>query len=115
MFKVLVALYIVFLIVAAVFKRGAVAAECLLVFQMCYLMLLGQNPLIEGFSALQQSGKYTFGYNVVFLNRYYLSDLMALDLDSNAMNSLSITSLLLFALFLITAIFLVVNHYKRKK
>ena len=42
MFQVLLALYLLFFIVALIFKKGAIAAECLLVLQLAYLLLLDQ-------------------------------------------------------------------------
>ena len=59
-------------------------------------MILAQIPLLEAKSGLQQAGKYTLGYNLAILTKYYRDDLMALDLDSNAFNSMSITFIIIF-------------------
>ena len=46
MFKVLVVMYAIFMLIAFVVKKGVIAAECILVFQLTYLMILGQSPLL---------------------------------------------------------------------
>ena len=115
MFKVLVVMYAIFMLIAFVVKKGAIAAECILVFQLTYLMILGQSPLLQAKSGLQQTGKYTFGYNLAILTKYYRDDLMTLDLDSNAVNSLSITFFLILLLFLTTLILMTINHFIKKK
>ena len=115
MFQVLLALYLFFFIVALIFKKGAIAAECLLVLQLAYLLLLDQQPLLEAKAGLQKTGKYTFGFNVALLNTYYLDDLLALDLDSNAANSLGITFIVTLLVFTCLAVLMLIRNCLHKQ
>ena len=76
----LVALNWIFFLVAFIFKRGAVATECMLVLQLAYLALVDSGKLAESWGALQLAGKYTFGYNLAIFPSYYRNDQLLINL-----------------------------------
>lgn len=78
MFLVLVIFYWIFLVLAIVRKRGVVGTECMLVLQITYLTLIDQTKVLEGWSGLQQTGRYTTGYNPKLMEYKYEPDLYAL-------------------------------------
>jgi hypothetical protein len=51
------------MIVALIFKKGAIAMESMLVLQLTYFTLLDVTPVAESWAGLQLYGKYTYGYN----------------------------------------------------
>jgi hypothetical protein len=115
MFKVLVLLFWLFLVAAMVLKKGAVAAECMLVLQLSYLLLLSQPELVEGRAGLQVAGKYTAGYPLALLPENYLVDLMALDLDSTLLNNCGLIYLLGSLIFLAVVGLVVGKRYAEHK
>jgi hypothetical protein len=78
MFLVLIIFYWIFLILTLMRKKGVIGTECMLVLQITYLALIGQERLVESWSGLQLSGKYTIGFNPKLLDTAYEPDLYAL-------------------------------------
>jgi hypothetical protein len=64
--------------VTIVRKRGVIGVECMLVLQLTYFTLMDQVTLLESWSGLQLTGKYTFGFNPTLLTTTPEMDLKAL-------------------------------------
>ena len=90
--------------VATVLGKGAVGVETVLVLQLSYLMMVDQEQVLEAKSGLQKAGRYTMGYNVAVLDKVYVDSLLAVELDSNLFNVVSVIFCLTVGLFVVVTV-----------
>jgi hypothetical protein len=115
LFLALIMLYWVFLMVTLMRRKGVMGTECMLVLQITYLSLIDQERLVESWSGLQLTGRYTIGFNPKLLETAYEPDLYALEIDSSLINVLSITLGLILFLFLLLAVFQLYEFVENKR
>lgn len=115
LFIVLIIFYWLFLILALIRKKGVVGTESMLVLQITYLTLIDQQTLVEAWSGLQLTGRYTIGFNPKLLDPVYEPDLYALEIDSNLINVLNITIGLILLLLVLLVVFKIYNYIENKK
>lgn len=82
----------------------------MLVLQLSYLSLIDQKMMLECMAGLQLAGKYTLGFGLEIFGDESAPDLLALGLDSNALNSFLVIFCFLLVSFISSMILMVIER-----